>query len=520
MKKIMKRTMREIASLMLVMAMVLATFIPVNAEAEERSGETMADVSDHTFRAYQIFTGTQDETQEYAKLGNVNWGAGVNYTALLEELKATGDKFDKCATAFDVAEVLGTFGETSQDARNFSKLAYKHRKGEGIPVVDKQTGLESGYYLVVDETVFAADATDTYKNLALLQVTNDSTFDIASKVDIPSVEKKVQDINDTLETTLSPLQDSADYDIGDNVPFTLIGTLPSRLSDYDTYKYIFHDTLSSGLTYIGPIKVYAVNGGTKNDLTSHFSITHTNNADGSTALTIATDNICAAGNHATINATTKIVVEYTAQLNENAEIGYKGNPNTVYLEYSNNPNVSGEGNNETGRTPDDTVIVFTYKLDVLKKDTNLKELAGAGFTLSKLAADGETWNVVKVIEPGEHTTFSFVGLDDGEYKLHESVVPNGYNQADDIIFDITAEHEVLSDSPALTSLTVNNKVITVEHTSSNNYYTGVLSTTVLNNEGHVLPETGGVGTTMFYIVGAVLVTGAVVVMITKKRMSK
>lgn len=496
---------KKLASVLLAMVMVMAMTMTAFAAT--------ADLTNHTYKAYQIFSGTQADEQD--ELAQIEWGDGVNGAALLEALRKAGDVYNNCTTAADVAAKLG---EEGADADGFAKIAYKHIiSDKGIVVVNGQTELEAGYYLVVDETSFESDATNTVKNLALLQLTNKGPFDIQNKTSIPEVEKKVQDINDSTDSGKGELQDSADYDIGDKVPFTLTGTLPSNYADYDTYKYVFHDTLSEGLTYDeNTVKVYVVSGSEETEITGSFTIKLENNS-----LTISCNDLKSIEN-VTIDSNSKIVVRYTATLNDEAKVGYEGNPNTVYLEYSNNPNNSGEGNNETGKTPEDKVIVFTYQLDVTKTD-GTSELPGAGFTLYKQNPD-ESWTEVTKIKAGEGTTFSFKGLDDGTYKLEETTVPDGYNKAADIIFTITANHEEDSVDPKLTGLTVNNTAITVEMTQAadgeTGYYTGVLSTVVINNQGGTLPETGGMGTTIFYVIGSILVLGAAVVMITRKRMAK
>ena len=224
-------------------------------------------------------------------------------------------------------------------------------------------------------------------------------------------------------------------------------------------------------------------------------------------------------------------MEYTATLNTNAVIGSDGNPNEVYLEYSNNPNwTPGEGegpkDSPTGDTPKDTVIVFTYKTIINKVDGKGNALAGAEFTLEKKIlgdnpdteeVENEYWKAIAVVKNDEGTTFTFSGLDDGNYRLTETVTPNGYNTIDDIYFTITAEHDVLSDNPALTSLS--GSVTTGEVTFTSDTTDGSLSTNVVNKAGSTLPETGGIGTTIFYILGSVLLVGAAILLITKKRMS-
>ena len=230
-------------------------------------------------------------------------------------------------------------------------------------------------------------------------------------------------------------------------------------------------------------------------------------------------------------------MEYTAKLNENAVLGSAGNPNEVYLEYSNNPNKSENGNNETGETPKDVVIVFTYKTIINKVDSENKPLTGAAFKLEKLikGKDGaaDTWTTVKEFTVDETTTsFTFSGLDDGQYKLTETKTPAGYNTIDPIYFVIEATHDVTADAPTLKTLNAyltdanGNKQTEMKDGESVNIDLGTvdltagsITTTVVNKSGSKLPSTGGIGTTIFYVLGGVLVLAAVVLLVTKKRMS-
>ena len=230
-------------------------------------------------------------------------------------------------------------------------------------------------------------------------------------------------------------------------------------------------------------------------------------------MTVSSDDVKALG----AGDNSVITVEYTATLNENAVLGSAGNLNNVYLEYSNNPNKSEAGNNETGNTPADKVIVFTYKTIINKVDGEDKPLTGAEFTLEKYNKETDEWEAIAVVKNDEGTTFTFSGLDDGDYRLTETKTPAGYNTIEPIEFTITAEHDVLSDNPALTSLSGNATTGEITFTSSTTE--GSLSADVVNKAGSTLPETGGMGTTIFYILGGLLVLFAVVLLVSKKRMS-
>ncbi|WP_234916601.1 isopeptide-forming domain-containing fimbrial protein, partial [Streptococcus equinus] len=155
-------------------------------------------------------------------------------------------------------------------------------------------------------------------------------------------------------------QDSADYDFDDSVPFQLTATLPSNFDSYETYYFEITDSLSDGLTYNKDAKIYLVNGNQKDDVTKAFTV---ETADG---LHFKIANLKTVSG---VTASSKIVVEYTATLNKNAVIGKVGNPNTAKLIYSNNPNSQGTAGSTT-ETPEDTVIVFTYKVVVNKVDEN------------------------------------------------------------------------------------------------------------------------------------------------------
>lgn len=507
--------MKKISSLLLVLVLVLSLAAPAFA-----AEVTVPTMEGHTFTAYQIFTGTQAESE--TALGDVQWGNGINADAFLAALKneatafnvtvtnedgstTTANIFANCATAADVAAAMATFADNSDAAKLIANLADAHKTGDGVKL-EGTTNLADGYYLIVDTTELADDAHDAH-NSALLQVTRDIT--IAVKYSVPSVEKKVQDKNDSTGETTG-WQDSADYDIGDVIPFQLTGTLPSNYSDYESYKYVFHDTMS-GLTYVDNSVKVVIDG---NDVTEKFTTTYENGK-----LTVSCDNLKTISG---ITADSKIVVTYTATLNEDAVVGAGGNVNTVYVEYSNNPNKGGEG--ETGKTPDDKVVVFTLQLTVNKVDENNAPLTGATFALYKwdnTAEAEDKWVLLDSMEGTDLTTFVFSGLDDGKYKLVETKAPAGYNMALDVEFEITAEHDTESDEPKLISITSSNPVVSVDTTGEGEaaVITGGVSTTVINQSGATLPETGGMGTTLFYIVGGILVLAAVVLLVTKRRMN-
>lgn len=509
---------KKLASLLL--ALVMALSLAVTAFADESTTYSITinnSTAGHTYEAYQIFTGGLATNEAGNKvLSNIVWGSGVSEAGQT----ALGDAAAKTETL-----------KTEADAKAFAKAVAPYlttAAGSANTVTDGKyviSGLAAGYYLVKDQDGSLIGDNDSYTEY-IIQVVGNVTA--TPKSDVPEVQKKVKDINDSTDTTKTDWQDSADYDIGDSIPFQLKATLADNVSSYTTYKVVFHDTLSKGLTYNKDAKVYI--DGTE---TNGFTVTATVNADGTTTLTVSCDDVKALG----AGNSSVITVEYTAKLNENAVLGSAGNPNEVYLEYSNNPNKSEEGNNETGETPKDVVIVFTYKTIINKVDSETKPLTGAAFKLEKLikGEDGaaDTWTTVKEFAvDGTTTSFTFSGLDDGQYKLTETKTPVGYNTIDPIYFVIEATHGETADVPTLKTLNAyltdanGNKQTEMKDGESVNIDLGTvdltagsITTTVVNKSGSELPSTGGIGTTIFYVLGGVLVLAAVVLLVTKKRMS-
>ena len=508
---------KKLASLLLALVMALSLAVTAFADEPTTYSITINNRTEgHTYEAYQIFTGDLATNEAGNKvLSNIVWGSGVSEAGQT----ALGDAAAK-------AETL----KTEADAKAFAKAVAPYlttAAGSANTVTDGKyviSGLAAGYYLVKDQDGSLTGDADAYTEY-IIKVVSDTTA--TPKSSVPTVEKKVKDTNDSTGVT-SDWQDSADYDIDDSIPFQLKATLADNVSSFTTYKVVFHDTLSKGLTYNNDAKVYI--DGTE---TNGFTVTATVNADGTTTLTVSCDNVKALN---AVNSSV-ITVEYTAKLNENAVLGSAGNPNEVYLEYSNNPNKSETGDNETGNTPEDTVIVFTYKTIINKVDGENKPLTGAAFKLEKLikGKDGaaDTWTTVKEFTVDETTTsFTFSGLDDGQYKLTETKTPAGYNTIDPIYFVIEATHDGTAVAPTLKTLNAyltdanGNKQTEMKDGESVNIDLGTvdltagsITTSVVNKSGSVLPSTGGIGTTIFYVLGGVLVLAAVVLLVTKKRMS-
>lgn len=515
------KNVKKLASLLLALLMVFSL-------AAAASAATVTNQTSHSYAAYRIFSGTQAENS--VPLGDVEWGEGVDGAALLTALK--GDSrfnvgnddaniFASCTTALDVADVLSAYPDKSDVAKAFANVAAQHLTTVTATIADNATSVElpAGYYLLVDTST---PGQDDARNTALLQMTNQD-ITIEGKYSVPSVDKSVQD-------TDGSWGESADWEIGSDVPFKLEGTLPTNYEDYEAYKYVFHDTLNSALKYNGDVKVYVQNGDAKTQILSGFTVAPDAAATAGGTLTVTFGNLkMIAG----VSSSSKIVVEYTAELLSTAVIGGSGNKNEVYLEYANDPNATGKGT--TGNTKTDEVLVFTYELDVTKVDgkDGTTTLANAEFVLlssdkTKAAkvSNGKLVEWVTVPEGTKLTSggdgkFVIAGLDAGGYYLRETKAPAGYNLlGNDIGITITATLDKSENSPSLTALKISvreDKTGAVATESDGAVTTGIVSTVVENVAGAQLPLTGGIGTTVFYIAGSVLVLTAAVLSVTRKR---
>lgn len=508
----MKRVKRVLA-LLAALALVLAMAVPAWAEGAEATYTLTINNANGTYEAYQIFSGDLSVNEAGKKvLSNIQWGSGVDATKMGSESAATvAESLTTSALAENFAEDLVSGSKLSST----KKAATTAQDGTAV-----FKGLSAGYYLVKNSSV---DTGKTYTDF-ILEVVGNTTAN--HKGDVPDVEKKVEEKNDSTgaATTWGA---TADYDVGDEINFELTGTLPESYGRYANYKYVFHDTMTNMTYKDGSVKVYYVKDGKTNrdEISSGFASTWDN---GAKKLTVTFNDLKTAVSG--LAHDDKIVVTYTATLDASAVVGGNGNPNKVKLEYSNNPN--GEG---TGETPEKTVVVFTYKTIINKvtKGTDGKNvpLAGAEFTLSKFIASESgsdtvtvngteyhgTWNRGVTVTPTNTgniaNVFTFSGLDAGIYRLTETKTPEGYNTIDPVYFEIVATN----DGTKVTNMegkAVNGSEISFTENTTD----GSLSADVINNAGTTLPSTGGMGTTVFYVVGGGLMAVAVVLLVTKKRM--
>lgn len=519
----MKKAMKKLMAALLAVAMVCAMVAPAFAASATSTHTITAPNNDHTYEIYQIFTGTPttDATTNQTILSDIKWGANAD---------SSYNKGD--AVPDTVLTDLATVSGTNETAILTVVKKYVDLNGTPAYTASHSTSVSvpAGYYLIKDIDTATVDSHTLY----IVEVV-DKNIEITPKTDAPSVEKKVQ------ENTKYPTDggydtgynDTADYHIGDLVPFKLIGRIPD-MNHYQTYKYVFHDTLCKA--FYAPtendITVYLSDSkatlGT--DITNSSTISVSTDTDGETTITVSFADLKSVIG---VAKDKYIVVSYSAELNENASIGQgtPGNTNEVYLEYSNNPNGIG-----TGTTPVDKVIVFTYELDVTKVDGKdpTKNLQGAKFKLlnsdqTKYARVDTTgklngWTTDETaateLESDENGLFKVIGLDDGTYFLKETVAPSGYNTLADPIRLVIAANTNNGQNGFGKTTELTTIDVTVDNGSAKGgtVATGTVSITVENNRGTTLPGTGGIGTTIFYVIGGGLMVAAAILLITKKRM--
>ena len=515
------------------------------------SETTPASVGD-VYAGYRLFDETEATVGEKT---NVAYQKRTNWNHYDKVAKAIKD-VDSSATLTadskvdDFVAAIGKFDSTK--TKRFAENLYKSLKEDGVAADANSAAVAAGafsttlsgpqgYYLIV-QTTAANDAGKTM-SAVIVNTAGQAGVTVSPKKDTVTVSKKVQENMDGVNNPASEDNwgTAADYNIGDYVKFQLTGSLPTDYADYTSYEYTFHDTADQGLTFVNdtthPVKVYAVNDNNKVELKQDTLTGYqvlTSDINGETFNVKFADLKKAqaekTGDTVNITSSTQIVVEYYAQLNENAVLGSNGNQNKVYLQFSNNK--YGEG---TGKTEEHKVTVFTFKLEVTKygkTDSDKEALNGAGFTLYKATkvnpADSDYAKVGNEVQHTNGNVFDFTGLDSGYYKIVETTTPKGYNTIDPITFTVTATYNSADEPGTLTDLTVTDVkvggVASAEQTFTVNRGTGEagtaqIKTDVVDIPGSKLPSTGGMGTVLLYVAGiAVFVlAGATLVMALRRR---
>lgn len=494
--------------------------------------------------AYQVFAGTYNDAD--SNLTITGWGDGINVAAFITAIKAdatigssfTGDITNDAAGAQAVADIVGKWTDNSDEAKAFAKLAVANAATKsGTYNNGVISGIADGYYVMADESAATAtDPTGSAFTLGLLQVVGGENVEVTTKIDYPTVVKKVQEDDITTDDGYGAgFNDVADWDANTDVPFKIIATMPSNIDEYDHYYMNFTDTLDD--TFGNPENI-VVTAGTK---TLAKDIDYTIETTGNDMNIVIMDLKGVDG--LTVDDKTTVTVTYTAKLNVSGDnlaiIGRDGQENKVKLEYSNNPNKTGDGSSkpdDTGETPEDKVIVFTYELDITKIDGATKAvIENAEF---KLGNDKGQWATVNesgyftgwvddeesatVLKSNANGIFKVIGLDDGNYKLKELNWSEEYNIPDTafnaVIDADTAftQDDYANAETALINLTGSVNAKDDENANPND---GIVAGTIENNKGTMLPSTGGIGTTLFYVGGGCVVALAGVALITKKRMN-
>ena len=497
---------KKLASFILAFAMVMAIAMPSVVMAADGKSTITIDGANagSEYVAYKLFDATDDGN------GHFSYTVNSKYEAVLKEVSGK-------TSGADIVKYLDGIKDNAAAVREFADKVYAKVKDMAVDYTatnGKFVNVDQGYYLIAQTQT----GTNEAYSLVMLGTAGKNTLTVTPKTGVPTFEKKIKEKNDsTGEET--DWQDASDYDIGDKVPFKLTGTVSDKYANYKTYYYAFHDKMDDTLQFNADSVVVKIDGVVVDK--SKYTL-NTTTSDGCKFEVVFND-------LKTVSPTKpgKVTVEYTATLKENAKLGSEGNFNKGKLEFNNNPYYEGEGKPEKpGETPWDEVVVFTYKLIANKTDGQGQQLAGAGFTLYKFNKDTNDYVEVKKIEAGETTTFEFAGADAGKYKLVETTVPDGYNKADDLVFEVKGTYEAVNNdnplkAPRLTKLEIfdeNGNSITGEgKVFTTNLAAGTATTNIKNLTGSELPSTGGMGTTVLYAAGTLMILAAAAFLVMKKK---
>lgn len=573
--------LRRMQALALAGALALGAqgVVAVAAYAEDVTGTAITITSqegDHHYKAYQIFTGKVDNPANN-QITEIAWGNGIDRNALLTDqawhqapLNTVFDSVSANTSAAEFAHMLDTAAKKMDKAELLRKLAVvitKHKTGNGTAIekapdsavapfqYKSDAPMAKGYYVIVD----ADSQTTAALTFPILKVVGPIT--VKSKSSVPESDKAIvanpeastdQRFDPTKATSFTNptgggtwnLSDVADFTAGTEAEFVLRGTISKNFDNYKSYKYVFKDNLGSGLEYVqDSLKVYI---DTKLVEAGKYQVQHSATppvgakpedryTNGSTLSVTFTD-LKAASMQPTVTADSVVIVTYKARVK--AQVGQeKPFENGSWVEYSKDPSFDGEGDTDPtppGKTPEDKVFIFNYTLkgNKIDKVEQTKKLEGAEFIVTNAAKDkflkrtGDEGNYTTAwvdsednatkFTSAEDGSFSVTGLDAGSYFLKEKKAPAGYSlptgEKAYFAFKIAAtiaEKNGGSDAE-ITRLELNDQEVTPANKLE-------VSLNVENSSFSELPETGGIGTTIFIVIGGVIMAGSLGGLVLRRR---
>lgn len=580
-KKALKTQLALLLALLLTLALGTTAFAvssPYRITVMNRNNSI--SMAGNTYNAYKLFDVTYSGdnyaytvTDEFASFEYTVDGKSYKGESLINYLGTLQDDSEALDTFAKAALKYVTDANTDDDANNDISLAGTVEVKENDATQQATiTVFSAGYYLVAGSATAAGDQTVV---AACALTTTHPTAEVIVKADAPSIEKKIVGKD---ENNNDKLVDANTASIGDTVTYQLSSSVPN-MKGYEKYFFVMNDTLSKGLTYNGDntmtVKMRDKTLAKDTDYTVESS---TDATTGKTTITIVFKNFIQYKGQ----AGTAITVTYSATLNEKASLSAAdGNPNTVTLTYSNNPNVQGTGTpgnpdkpgekDVTGETPGSEVKTYVTGIKINKVDgKDNKKLAGAKFAIKgntlkvvltktntyeesesgtyyklrdgsytsdrpteeteeNYASTTQKYKMNTIVDKttvsdeikaegytGDDGILIFEGLNAGTYTITELVAPDGYNLLKNPITVTITENANMTNANWTVKEKVDGGTESTLQVGSDNLF----SFNVENNSGSELPSTGGMGTTIFYVLGSLLVVIAGVALVTKKRMSK